>query len=117
MGPRLTHFLCLPIVVQSPVFQAHLNTFKNELQTVHTSNSGTRGVPASAVRPPGTLHFTLGVMTLDDGNRARAIDVLRGLVGDSDGRGLRVTLKGLRSMGRENETSVLYMPPEHKWHL
>ena len=113
MAPRPTHFLCLPLVPRSPVLQNHIGALKHDLRSVPTSDSGTHGLPDSAVRPVGTLHFTLGVMSLDDGNRARAIDVLRGLAGDRDGSGLSLTLKGLKGMGREDATSVLYMEPEH----
>lgn len=113
MAPRPTHFLCLPIVPQSHAFLAHLSNLKHDLRTVSTSDSATTGLPPAAVRPVGTLHFTLGVMNLDDSNRARAIDVMRGLVGGSEGKGLSVTLKGLRSIGRENGASVLYMAPEN----
>ncbi|KAI4944724.1 hypothetical protein J4E91_008411 [Alternaria rosae] len=57
--PQLTHFLCLPLVTESSRSQLHqrLEEFKEEL-----SKDGP--VPTKAVRPVGTLHLTLGVMSL-----------------------------------------------------
>ncbi|KAI4940726.1 hypothetical protein J4E86_010698 [Alternaria arbusti] len=57
--PQLTHFLCLPLVTDSsrPQLQQRLENFKEEL-----SKDGP--VPTKAVRLVGTLHLTLGVMSL-----------------------------------------------------
>ncbi|KAI4910694.1 hypothetical protein J4E90_006949 [Alternaria incomplexa] len=57
--PQLTHFLCLPLVTETsrPQLQQRLENFKEGL-----SKDGP--VPTKAVRPVGTLHLTLGVMSL-----------------------------------------------------
>ncbi|KAL1792412.1 hypothetical protein ACET3X_008919 [Alternaria dauci] len=57
--PQLTHFLCLPLVTDTskPQLQQGLERFKEDL-----ANDGL--VPTKAVRPVGTLHLTLGVMSL-----------------------------------------------------
>ncbi|CAA9959860.1 AKAP7-NLS domain containing protein [Pyrenophora teres f. maculata] len=58
--PPLTHFLCLPLVTDTsrPQLQQGLEKFKEEL-----AKDGP--VPTKAVRPVGTLHLTLGVMSLN----------------------------------------------------
>ncbi|USP81010.1 hypothetical protein yc1106_08284 [Curvularia clavata] len=58
--PPLTHFLCLPLVTDTsrPQLQQGLDKFKQDLIN---DNS----VSVKAVRPVGTLHLTLGVMSLN----------------------------------------------------
>jgi len=58
--PALTHFLCLPLVTDTsrPRLQQGLEGFKEDL-----AKDGP--VPTKAVRPVGTLHLTLGVMSLN----------------------------------------------------
>ncbi|KAF2741756.1 hypothetical protein M011DRAFT_413921 [Sporormia fimetaria CBS 119925] len=58
--PQLTHFLCLPLVTETtrPQLQTGLERLGKEVE-----ESGV--VPRKAVRPVGTLHLTLGVMSLD----------------------------------------------------
>jgi activating signal cointegrator complex subunit 1 len=58
---RLTHFLCLPLVTDAsrPQFQTGLERLKGDLERDAV-------VPSKAVRPLGTLHLTLGVMSLDE---------------------------------------------------
>jgi activating signal cointegrator complex subunit 1 len=58
--PQLTHFLCLPLVTDTsrPQLQQRLEEFKEEV-----AKDGP--VPTKAVRPVGTLHLTLGVMSLN----------------------------------------------------
>ncbi|KAH6618923.1 AKAP7 2'5' RNA ligase-like domain-containing protein [Boeremia exigua] len=53
--PPLTHFLSLPIT--APQLPTALTKLRQDLET-HTP------VPPAAVRPPGSLHLTLGVMAL-----------------------------------------------------
>jgi activating signal cointegrator complex subunit 1 len=57
--PPLTHFLCLPLVTETsrPQLQSGLDIFKQDL-----AKDGI--IPTKAVRPVGTLHLTLGVMSL-----------------------------------------------------
>ncbi|CAO2650857.1 Nn.00g091540.m01.CDS01 [Neocucurbitaria sp. VM-36] len=58
--PPLTHFLCLPLVTDTSRLQLQqgLGQLKDELNKNDL-------VPSKAVRPVGTLHLTLGVMSLD----------------------------------------------------
>jgi activating signal cointegrator complex subunit 1 len=70
-GPKksgLTHFLCLPLVTETsrPQIQQGLEKFKEDL-----AKDGL--VPTKAVRPVGTLHLTLGVMSLNPGQLQEAI--------------------------------------------
>ncbi|KAJ5105329.1 hypothetical protein NUU61_002676 [Penicillium alfredii] len=70
----LTHFLCLPLVNASslPQLEQSLVAFKRTHPPVHGSApAGTQPedapsalIPDGAVRPVGTLHLTLGVMSL-----------------------------------------------------
>lgn len=75
--PRLTHFLCLPLVNQTSIPQliASLEEFKASIPLVSSSAASravaaghapaqTPLVPDGALRPLGTLHLTLGVMSL-----------------------------------------------------
>lgn len=59
--PPLTHFLCLPLVntESRPLLEVGLQKLGREVE-----KSGL--VPCKAIRPVGTLHLTLGVMSLDD---------------------------------------------------
>lgn len=70
----LTHFLCLPLVTATNrprLFQA-LSEFRSDVEKVTP-------VPASAVRPVGTLHLTLGVMSLSPLQLTAAIKHLQDL--------------------------------------
>lgn len=69
-APRLTHFLCLPLVTQSskPQLQQSLQSFT----TIATSK---HHVPSKAVRPVGTIHLTLGVMQLATEEQVEAASV------------------------------------------
>lgn len=62
--PPLTHFLCLPLITSSskPQLQASLQQFTTDVTVPSSQNE----VPIShkAIRPLGTLHLTLGVMSL-----------------------------------------------------
>ncbi|MCJ1480493.1 hypothetical protein MMC06_000648 [Schaereria dolodes] len=62
--PPLTHFLCLPLVTPSsrPQLQNSLHQFTTDVTI--PSNETSTPIPANVVRPLGTLHLTLGVMTL-----------------------------------------------------
>ena len=72
--PQLTHFLCLPLVTDTsrPKLQQGLERFKEELV-----KDGP--VPTKAVRPVGTLHLTLGVMSLSPSNLEEAKQYLQDL--------------------------------------
>lgn len=79
--PQLTHFLCIPLVNSTslPQLETSLASFKSTIpscpvkaQNVQVENNEqttNRGptyplIPDSALRPVGTLHLTLGVMSL-----------------------------------------------------
>ncbi|KAJ4162315.1 hypothetical protein NW754_013749 [Fusarium falciforme] len=62
------------------------------------------GVPPDAVRPQGTMHLTLGVMSLKDGGIEQATEVLKSLR-------LRDMLSNARNAFLQTKTSVLYAPP------
>ncbi|PHH82960.1 hypothetical protein CDD82_4178 [Ophiocordyceps australis] len=71
MSPaRLSHFLSLPL--DGPQLARSWNAFKVALD-------GGASLPDGALRPLGTLHLTLGVMSLGQQDLARAVDVLKGL--------------------------------------
>lgn len=135
--PFPTHFLCIPLVnaVSRPQLTESLGAFAADV-TSPTSY----GIPPDAVRPVGTLHLTLGVMSFPkDEGLDRATDFLRSLklqdilasvrkqvatrrlpgdsedtVGDVGEQGclpLKLTLRGLASMQSPSKTTVLYTPP------
>ncbi|KAL4817592.1 hypothetical protein BDW67DRAFT_159912 [Aspergillus spinulosporus] len=80
--PPLTHFLCLPLInsVSLPQLESSLSSFKASIPPIPTSvpNEGHRDeqrqvhrplIPDDAIRPVGTLHLTLGVMSLPNPQR------------------------------------------------
>ncbi|KAJ5833050.1 hypothetical protein N7474_001361 [Penicillium riverlandense] len=76
--PPLTHFLCLPLVntTSLPQLESSLAAFKAAHPPVQVSalpiaqggdtdgNGSASSIPDGALRPVGTLHLTLGVMSL-----------------------------------------------------
>lgn len=73
-SPRLTHFLCIPLVTPTsrPQLSASLTAFRTD-----PLNST---IPQAAIRPLGTLHLTLGVMSLLTPARVTsALDLLKSL--------------------------------------
>ncbi|KAJ4356266.1 uncharacterized protein N0V89_004297 [Didymosphaeria variabile] len=139
--PQLTHFLCLPVVNENSRYQLHtqLSKLKREL-------GDTGFLPVQAVRPPETLHLTLGVMSLDDEQLQAAtlylkeLDVKKilqnvtaqcmaeqaaesGTVSENlnayampDWEALSVDLKGLVPMQVAHKTSILYAEPMDQSH-
>lgn len=134
--PQLTHFLCLPLVNEHsrPQLEARLSELKQKL--------GDQGlVPVKAVRPTGTLHLTLGVMSLDEEQLEAAVRHLKeldvkkilqnvtaqataeqaaadGTVSENlnayampDWEALSIDLKGLVPMQSPHKTSILYAEP------
>ncbi|KAF4981591.1 hypothetical protein FZEAL_2657 [Fusarium zealandicum] len=124
-----THFVCLPLA--SAQLAATLAAFRAD-----ATSPTSFGVPPEAVRPLGTMHLTLGVMSLRDDGIERATELLRGLrlrevlasvkaapstsqaglapteakASSADGQ-LSITLQGLHAMHTPSKTSVLYAPP------
>ncbi|KAI8634176.1 kinase A anchor protein [Xylariaceae sp. FL1651] len=136
--PSPTHFLCIPLVTGTSRQQlsASLASFSADV-----INPNSFGVPEQAIRPVGTLHLTLGVMSFPKNEGLeKAVALLKTLVPrqilasitsssprlllNSDQRAmeakespgpplplLSVTLKGLHSMQPAAKASVLYAPP------
>ncbi|KAJ9487231.1 hypothetical protein VN97_g6099 [Penicillium thymicola] len=79
--PQLTHFLCLPLVNTKslPQLNASLATFKSahiadpgpasQSSSNDQGDTSRLGLPSTAFRPLGTLHLTLGVMSLANKER------------------------------------------------
>ena len=95
--PPLTHFLCVPLVTPEsrPQLEASLKAFKDQVsppaleadQAIekddqHHNNDGDVVLPyvhPKSIRPVGTLHCTLGVMSLDQEKLAVAISLLESI--------------------------------------
>jgi activating signal cointegrator complex subunit 1 len=135
--PQLTHFLCLPLITDTskPQFQTGLERLKDDLEQSAL-------VPAKAARPLGTLHLTLGVMSLDDtqlGEAKRYLQELSlhrllrdltqrklaekaaedGSISENlnaaampDTDSLTIDLKALVTMHSPQNTSILYASPK-----
>lgn len=151
--PPLTHFLCIPLITPTskPQLESALSQFRDETTTsspkMHreidaavdeTGEVTLPSIPSKAFRPLGSLHFTLGVMSLDKDQLSEAVECLQGsevrdLVSRmcstsaksstlqeskspiqlSDAiRPLSIDVKGLASMHNPRQTSILYCPPE-----
>jgi activating signal cointegrator complex subunit 1 len=135
--PRLTHFLCLPLVTElsRPQLQAGLEKLKRDLSTQDL-------VPIKAVRPVGTLHLTLGVMSLDSSTLEAAKLLLQnlnlhnllrditiqavaqqaaedGIISENmaslpDTEAIKIYIEGLVPMQTPQKTSILYAAPKDK---
>jgi activating signal cointegrator complex subunit 1 len=137
--PPLTHFLCLPLVTPTsrPSLSTSLAQLKQDLARDDLC-------PPKAVRPPGTLHLTLGVMSLDDTSLEQVKQYLQNFnlhtllrdltmrlaaqraaedgtiaenlnaAGLPDTDALTVSLKGLRAMHEPHKTSILYAAPRDR---
>lgn len=126
MPPRAapTHFVCIPL--GGPQLARSLASFRADV-----TSPDSFAVPDGAVRPLGTLHLTLGVMSLKEQKLAQAVELLKSLYpremmarakeaasvpsgpqssGTGDSR-LSITLRGLHPMQSASKTSVLYAPP------
>ncbi|KAL6710752.1 hypothetical protein ACN47E_007809 [Coniothyrium glycines] len=135
--PPLTHFLCLPLVTNS-----NRPTLQHNLSTLHDDLSSSQLVPPNAIRPPGTIHLTLGVMSLSPSTLHQATLFLRnldihrllrdvthqrlaekaaedGAISENliaasmpDTDSLSITLEGLLPMQSPRSTSILYAEPK-----
>lgn len=134
-APQLTHFLCLPLVTPAsrPQLSASIASFSDDV-TRPTQLGGFR-LPPDAVRPVGTLHLTLGMMSFPKNEGLQnAVDMLKSLETPKILAGTRkpampgapdtaaaaeqevpsqilLTLRGLKSMQQPDKTTVLYAPP------
>jgi hypothetical protein len=91
----LTHFLCLPLVteISNPQLEASLREFRGSVATKYLdglpADDAPLGfgqapraplIPPKAIRPIGTIHFTLGVMSLESEEKVdEAVEYLQGL--------------------------------------
>ena len=66
--PSPTHFLCIPLVTGAsrPQLAASLGSFRADVSA--PPEAGGFGIPETAVRPVGTIHLTLGVMSFPPGS-------------------------------------------------
>lgn len=103
--PRLTHFLCLPLVTSTsrPQLQASVTAFKDKV-TKTSTRENPDGIPEKAIRPLGTLHLTLGVMSLLAKERVgsalkvlKEIDILELLLSSKLGR---ESIEAIESKGK-----------------
>ena len=106
-APPKTHFICLPL--RTPAFRSKVTSFNALLPNT---------VPPSIIRPTGSLHFTLGVLSLSTAEEINsAVKFLHSCHSDaltvSQGSKINVTLRGIASMqGNIKRTSVIYAVPE-----
>nr|XP_036585887.1 uncharacterized protein CTRU02_04038 [Colletotrichum truncatum]KAF6796078.1 hypothetical protein CTRU02_04038 [Colletotrichum truncatum] len=128
-----THFLCIPLVTPSSRSQLSksLASFRADVTSPESF-----AIPPDAVRPLGTLHLTLGVMSFPNNEGVeKAIEVLKslkpreilsgikplstltplaGAVQPSttlEPKPLSITLRGLHSIQPAPKATVLYAPP------
>jgi len=134
---RLTHFLCIPLVTTTSrsQLQKSLQAFRSDVKEDRTPENP-NGIPEKAIRPLGTLHLTLGVMSLLTPERVegaltllRSLDISRLLSIPPEAHSsttgiketipqavaplepLNITLRGLKSMHPPAKTSILYSSP------
>lgn len=137
--PPLTHFLCIPLVTPTsrPQLSASLASFRDDVTSA--TDVGGFELPAEAVRPVGTLHLTLGMMSFPRSEGlSRAVELLQSLqpretlaglerpvmpgaaVSGEEGEGqgqqkttprVLLTLRGLHAMQKPEKTTVLFAPP------
>ncbi|CEJ92470.1 hypothetical protein VHEMI08122 [[Torrubiella] hemipterigena] len=119
MAKSPTHFLALPLHRHASL-SAALSSFQADVTSPMSF-----ALPDAAVRPPGTLHLTLGVMNLPQKSNVDAaitllqqvkahsiLQAARERAGEPAQGSLRIHLKGLQAMGSEEKATVLYVPPE-----
>ncbi|KAI0426305.1 kinase A anchor protein [Xylaria sp. FL1042] len=128
--PSPTHFLCIPLVTATSRQQlsSSLSSFRADVTSIESF-----GVPDQAIRPIGTLHLTLGVMSFPKNEGLeKAVALLKTIIprqiladiaassADQEGAELTgpppppplsLTLKGLQTMQSAAKSSVLYAPP------
>ncbi|CAK7227671.1 hypothetical protein SBRCBS47491_006647 [Sporothrix bragantina] len=138
--PQLTHFLCIPLATMAsrPQLADSLATFHADVSALsvsmtsggsggpssaNNSNATTRRgqLPPSALRPVGTLHLTLGVLSLGDNDRLQqAVQRLQSLAKDDGGddtvakpedKPISMALRGLHAMQPPARATVLYASP------
>lgn len=125
-GP--THFLCIPL--QRRQLARSITAFRAAVTDINSF-----ALPADAIRPPGTMHLTLGVMSLPQQAQIdRAVSLLRHLklrdvlaearasllerratttaaAAHHQHQPMVISLQGLHAMQDPAKSSVLYAPP------
>lgn len=106
-APPKTHFICLPL--RSPTFRSKVAAFNALLPNT---------ISPTIIRPTGSLHFTLGVLSLVTPEEIKsAVDFLHSCHSDAfsivQGQKVTVSLKGIASMQKNlKKTSVIYAAPD-----
>ena len=78
--PPLTHFLSIPLVTPSSKSQLLASLHNFAADVTDPEHGDIAAVPGKAIRPVGTIHLTLGVMSLQTPERViAASDFLRSL--------------------------------------
>lgn len=131
-APPLTHFLCIPLVTAAsrPQLSQSIASFRDDV--TRPKALGGFDLPFDAVRPVGTLHLTLGMMSFPkDEGLDKAVKLLKSLrlrdimstvrtpviPGSSAGEAakeqpeLLITLKGLHTFQKADKATVLFAPP------
>ena len=141
--PQLTHFLCIPLATPAgrPQLVNSLATFHADVAatTVSMTSGSTGGassandrnattkrgfLPRQALRPVGTLHLTLGTLSLEGDRLTQAIERLATLAPQAltptdtattaAEASPTIGLRGLNSMQPPARSSVLYASPVDK---
>lgn len=126
-APQMTHFLCIPLVTPTSRLQLAGNLAAFQDDVTRPKSLGGFQLPADVVRPLGTLHLTLGMMSFPkDEGLDKAVGVLHSLdlrgilAGLKEGEQeavagaespLCLTLKGLHSMQKPDKATILYAQP------
>ncbi|KAL1889185.1 hypothetical protein Sste5346_009043 [Sporothrix stenoceras] len=137
--PQLTHFLCIPLatIAGRPQLADSLATFHADVAatSVAMTSGGSGGpssannrnttvrrgpLPPTALRPVGTLHLTLGVLSLDGDRLQEAVSRLQSLsrddkvvpaAGAAEEKPISMALRGLHAMQPPARATVLYASP------
>ena len=105
-SPPKTHFICLPL--RSPAFRSKVTAFNALLPNT---------ISPTIIRPTGSLHFTLGVLSLSTPEEiASAVNFLHSCYSDAysevQGQKVNVSVAGIASMQKNiKKTSVIYAVP------
>lgn len=131
-APPLTHFLCIPLVTENtrPQLSQGIASFRDDV--TRPKALGGFELPFDAVRPVGTLHLTLGMMSFPkDEGLDKAVELLKSLKlrevtstikppvmpgssGDETNKHQpqpSITLKGLHTFQKADKATVLFAPP------
>lgn len=131
-APPLTHFLCIPLVTSAtrPQLSQNIASFRDDV--TRPKALGGFELPFDAVRPIGTLHLTLGMMSFPkDEGLDQAVELLKSLklreimstikppvMPGSSGEEIAkeqpqplITLRGLHTFQKADRATVLFAPP------